>query len=146
MRFLYRWIANGLAFYLTLYLVDSLVAPRFLIERGWIAIVLAILLGGANSFIRPFPDFRTRRVRALTVMLLTVVGNMLFMELLILFGAPLWATNPGWVFLAAIFLTLVAALLNWLIGFRPPPPSKVVTRRLGVAKDVDDRQKRTGGP
>ena len=80
MRFLYRWIANGLAFYLTLYLVDSLVAPRFLIERGWIAIVLAILLGGANSFIRPFPDFRTRRVRALTVMLLTVVGNMLFME------------------------------------------------------------------
>jgi len=145
-RFLYRWIANGLAFYFTLYLVDSLVAPRFFIQGGWIAIVLAILLGGANSLIRPFPELRTRRVRALTVMLLTVVGNTLFMELVILFGAPLWATNPGWVFLTAIFLTLVAALLNWLIGFKPPPPTKVVTRRLGVAKDADERQKRTGGP
>ena len=146
MRFLYRWIANGLAFYLTLYLVDSLVAPRFLIERSWIALVLAILLGGANSLIRPFPDLRTRKVRALTVMSLTVVGNMLFMELVILFGAPLWATNPGWVFLTAILLTLVAALLNWLIGFKPPPPTKVVTRLLGVVKDSNERQKRMGGP
>jgi hypothetical protein len=141
-RLIYRWAANGLAFYLALYLVDSLVAPRFYLEKGWIAIVLATLLGGINSLIRPFPRFKTRRNRALTVVLLTVIGNMLFIEIVILLGAPLIASNPGWVLLTAILLTLLAALLNWIIGFRPKPPSKVVTRRLGVVKDTDERERR----
>ena len=94
MRLLYRWIANGLAFYLALYLVDSVLAPRFYIRSGWIAIVLAILLGGANSLVRPFPALRTKPGRALTAVLLTAIGNTIFIELLILFGAPLFASSP----------------------------------------------------
>ena len=42
MRFLFRWIANAVAFYLALYLVDSLMAPRFCVEAVWVAVILAV--------------------------------------------------------------------------------------------------------
>jgi uncharacterized membrane protein YvlD (DUF360 family) len=132
LRFTYRWATNTLAFYLALYLVDSLIAPRFYIEEGWIAIVLAIILSALNSLVRPFPRFRTRRNRALTVVGLTVVANWLFLHLIMWLGAPVSATNPIWVLGAARFLTLLAALLNHIVGFKPKEQPKVVTRELGL--------------
>lgn len=144
MRFLLRWIANALAFYLGLYLVDSLVAPRFWIQKGWIAIVLAILLGCVNSTVRPFPRFKTKRNRALTVVLLTVIANALVLQIIIWVGAPLSTSNPIWVLLVAIFLTLLAALLNGLVGFKPKEQPRPVTRELGVAGAARERE--NGGP
>jgi len=132
LRFSYRWATNALAFYLALYLVDSLIAPRFYLEKGWIAVVLAIVLGALNSLVRPFPRFKTRRKRALTVVGLTIAANWLFLHLIIWLGAPLSATNPIWVLGTAIFLTLLAALLNHLVGFKPKEEPKVVTRELGL--------------
>ena len=140
LRFSYRWATNALAFYLALYLVDSLIAPRFYLENGWIAIVLAIVLGALNSLVRPFPRFKTRRKRALTVVGLTVIANWLFLHLLLWLGAPFSATNPIWVLGTAIFLTLLAALLNHLVGFQPKEEPKVVTRELGLTdrtRDID---------
>jgi uncharacterized membrane protein YvlD (DUF360 family) len=144
LKFMLRWIANGLAFYLALYLVDSLVGPRFWIEKGWIAIVLAILLGCINSLIRPLPRFRTKRNRALTVALLTFIGNALVLLILIVAGAPLSVTNPVWIIVVAVFLTLLAMLLNWLIGFKQKGKPKVITREFGVAGTARERE--TGGP
>jgi uncharacterized membrane protein YvlD (DUF360 family) len=142
-KLLLRWIANGLAFYLALYLVDSLVAPRVWIQKGWIAIILAVLLGFVNSLIRPLPRFKTKRNRALTVALLTVIGNALVLQILIWAGAPLSTANPGWVIIVAIFLTLLAMLLNWLVGFKKKEPPRVVTRELGVSGTARGRE--TGG-
>jgi uncharacterized membrane protein YvlD (DUF360 family) len=133
LRFTYRWATNALAFYLALYLVDSLIAPRFYIEKGWAAVVLGILLGALNSLVRPFPRFKTRRNRALTVVGLTVIANWLFLHLVMWLGAPVSATNPIWVLGTAIFLTLLAALLNHIVGFKPKEQPKVVTRELGLA-------------
>lgn len=144
MRFMLRWMANGLAFYLALYLVDSLLAPRFWIEKGWIAIVLAVLLGCVNSLIRPFPRFKDRRNRALTVVLLTVICNALALQSLIWVGAPLSTTNPAWVLITAVVLTLLAALLNWIVGFKPKERPRPVTRELGVTGTTRERE--TRGP
>lgn len=151
LRFTYRWAANALAFYVALYLVDSLIAPRFYIEKGWIAIVLALVLGALNSLVHPFPRFKTRRKRALTVVSLMVLANWIFLHLVMLLGAPLSATNPIWVLGAAIFLTLLAALLNHIVGFEPKEQPKVVTRQLGLTdptREIDwtresERMRRT---
>lgn len=132
LRFSYRWATNALAFYLALYLVDSLIAPRFYLEKGWIALVLAIVLAALNSLVHPFPRFKTRRKRALTVVGLTVLANWLCLHLIMWLGAPFSATNPIWVLGTAIFLTLVAAPLNHLVGFKPKEEPKVVTRELGL--------------
>lgn len=145
MRFVYRWIANALGFYLGLYLVDSLIAPKFYIEHVWIAIFLAIALGCLNSLVRPFPRFKTKARRALAVEGLAVLGNFVFLMILIWIGAPLSATNPIWVLGTAIFLTLLSALLNWIIGFRPKPEPDVVTRRPGTGRRTPEADRARGG-
>ncbi len=60
MRFLLRWISNALAFYLALYLVDSLIAPRFFVGAVWVAILLGLLLGVLNSVARPLHRVRAK--------------------------------------------------------------------------------------
>ena len=145
MRFVYRWIANAVGFYLGLYLVDSLIAPKFYIEHVWIAIFLAIVLGCLNSLVRPFPRIKTKPRRALAVEGLTVLGNFLFLMIIIWIGAPLSATNPIWVLGTAIFLTLLAALLNWTIGFKPKEEPDVVTRRPGTARRTQGGDRARGG-
>jgi uncharacterized membrane protein YvlD (DUF360 family) len=141
LRFIYRYIANGLAFYLGLYLVDSLLAPRFYIEKGWIAIVLAALLGPVNSVVRPFRHFKTKRNRALGWFGLTALGNYLFMQIIILVGAPL-SGNPFCVALAAVFLTGLAVLLNSIVGFRPEDKPAVLTREHGLRRTTRTRERR----
>lgn len=141
MRFLYRWAANGLAFYLGLYLVDTLIAPWFYIRRGWIAIVLAVLMSCVNSMIRPFPRFKTRRKRSFGFFGLTALGNYLFMQIIVLLGSALTG-NPFGVLLAAIFLTLLAALMNHLIGFKPKEGPDIPTRDQGLDSTGTARQVR----
>jgi steroid 5-alpha reductase family enzyme len=146
LRFVVRWLANGLAFYLGLYLVDSLIAPWFYIRKGWIAIVLAILLGCANSLVHPFPRFKAKRNRSLGFFALTVLGNFFFMQIIIWLGAPLSAPNPIAVMFTALFLTLLAALMNHVVGFKPKEQSKVVTRGLGVTATARERERQKGRP
>ena len=48
MKGLARWVADALAFYLAIYLVDSLISPRLHVDAVWIAVVLAVLLALAR--------------------------------------------------------------------------------------------------
>jgi hypothetical protein len=43
---LFRWLAGSIAFYLALYLVDSLISPRFHVGAVWAAVVLIALYAG----------------------------------------------------------------------------------------------------
>ena len=65
MRFLLRWIANGLAIYLALYLVDSVAGGRFRVSAVWLVVILAVLLGLLNSLFRPLRRVRSRPLVAL---------------------------------------------------------------------------------
>ena len=136
MRFVFRWLANAISFYLALYLVDSLIAPRFWIEAVWVAVVLAVLLGWFNSLVKPLHRVKKNPGYALTVAVMTVLVNALIMQVFIWAGAPLSATHLLWVIVAAAFVSLLAGVLNWLIGFKPKekPGAGAVTRVTGITR------------
>jgi hypothetical protein len=134
LRFAYRWAANGLAFFLGLYLVDTLIAPYFHVKKLWLGIVLAVLLSAINSTNRPLRGYKANRGRAFGFFGLTTLGNYLFMQIIAWIGAPL-SGNPICIMVAAAFLTLLAAAMNHIVGFKPRKQPDVVTRehRLGDA-------------
>jgi putative membrane protein len=139
-KFLLRWSANALALYLALYLVDSLVAPRFWIKTVWIAPILAVLLGLLNSLVRPLPRLKTKPSRAMTVAALTVLANALVLQIFVWIGGPLSATNFAWMLVTAVFLSLLAGVINQLIGFKSKEKPKVITRDLRTPQEPRDRE------
>jgi putative membrane protein len=118
MKFWLRWLANTIAFYLALYLLDSLIAPRFYVQAVWVAVILAVLLGLFNSLFRPLHRLRARPYRALTVALFVLVVDALVLQICVWAGARLSATSPAWVAVAAVFLAVLSGVINWLIGFK----------------------------
>ena len=88
MKFLLRWIANSIAFYLALYLLDSLIAPRFWVQAVWVAVVLAIFLALVDSLIRPLHRLRTRPYRALVIALFALIVNALVLQIFVWAGEP----------------------------------------------------------
>lgn len=125
MKFWLRWLANGMAIFLGLYLVDSLLHGRFRLEATWAAIVTAVLLGFVNSFVRPLHRARSKPLRAGAVVILTVLVNALLLQIFVWVGADVTTQGFLWVVLAAAFVTLLAGVINWLVGFhqkeRPRP-------------------------
>jgi putative membrane protein len=139
MRLLLRWISNGLAFYLALYLVDSLVAPRFFVGAVWVAILLGLFLGALNSLVRPLHRMRSKPGQAWGVAVTTMIINALVIQLFMWVGAPLSATGFQWVLATALLLTILAGVINWLIGFKPPKEPNVITRDLRVSREARGR-------
>jgi putative membrane protein len=127
-KYMSRWIANSIALFLGLYLVDSLIAPRFWIKSWWIGVILAVLLGALNSLIRPLHRLRSRTQRSLTVTFATLVMNFLILQIFIWMGAPLSATSIVWVLVAAAFVSVLSGMLNWLIGFKKKEKPGTSTR------------------
>ena len=138
MRFVYRWLANIVAFYVGLYFVDTLISPFGLIKKQWLAIVLAVILAAINSTIRPFPKFKVNRGRAFGFFGLTALGNYVFLQIIALLGAPLSTNSFSLIFLA-IFLTLLAGAINHLVGFKPKDQPRVVTREHGMSDATRER-------
>ena len=146
MKFMLRWIANSIAFYLALYLVDSLIAPRFWLQAVWLGVILAVFLGLLNSLVRPLRRIGSRTFTALTVVVLTVLVNALILQIFIWIKAPLSATSIAWVMVTAAFLSLLAGVLNWLVGFKKKekPGARVRERRAAKKGDRKARRPRTG--
>jgi len=140
-RLLLRWMANALAFYLALYLMDSLIAPRFYVGAVWMAVILALVLGILNGLVRPLHRVRTKPQRALVVTAVTVVVNALILQIFMWMGAPLSSTGLHWLLITAIFLTLLGAVINWLIGFKPEKEPNVITRDLRTSRSARERER-----
>lgn len=128
MRAFLRWVANAVAFYLALYLVDSVAEGRFRVRAVWVAVVLAVLLGLVNSLIRPLRRVRSKPFLAISEAVLTVLLNALVLQIFLWTPAPLSAAHVGWVFLVAAFLSLLGGTLNWLIGFKKKKEPPIITR------------------
>ena len=139
MRLLLRWISNALAFYLALYLVDSLLAPRFFVGAVWVAILLGLFLGALNSLVRPLRRLRAKPGQACGIAAVNVIINAFVIQLFMWVGAPLSATGFQWVLATALFLTLLAGLINWLIGFKPTKEPNVITRDLRASREARGR-------
>jgi uncharacterized membrane protein YvlD (DUF360 family) len=116
LRFLARFAANTIAVYLALYLTDSVAGGRFLLGAVWVAVLLSLVLGFANSLVRPLHRVKAKTVRALVVTLLTLVANALVIQVFA-WATPLTAVNLSWVLVAAAFLTLLTGVISYLVGF-----------------------------
>jgi uncharacterized membrane protein YvlD (DUF360 family) len=139
MRFLVRWFANALAFYLALYLVDSLASPRLLIKAVWVAVLLALLLGALNSLVRPLHRMRAKPGQAWGTAAATVIVNALVIQIFVWIGAPLSAGGFQWVLVTALLLAFLGGLINWLVGFKPPKEPNVITRDLRESRQARGR-------
>jgi putative membrane protein len=125
-KFWLRWLANGLAIFLGLYLLDSLLHGRFVLEATWAAVLVAILLGFINSLVRPLHRARSKPLRAILTVVVTILVNGLILQIFVWVGADISTTGFVWVLLGAAFVTLLAGLINWLVGFNQkekPRPS-----------------------
>lgn len=140
MKFMLRWVANALAFYLALYLVDSVISPRLRIHAVWVAVILAVLLGALNGSIRPLYRLKARPGRATIVAVLTIVVNTLVLQIFVWAGASLSATSPVWVVATAVFLSILGGMINWLIGFRVKEKPGAGTRERRTAAQAADRE------
>jgi putative membrane protein len=128
-RFWLRWLANGAAIFLGLYLVDSLVDGRFRLEATWAAVVAAVLLGFVNSLVRPLHRARSKPLRAALTVLLTVLVNALLLQIFVWVGADVTTQGFLWVLLPAAFVTLITGLINWLVGFNQKERPRSVIRK-----------------
>lgn len=131
MRTMLRWTANAVAFYLALYLVDSVVGGRFKIGAVWVAALLGVILGLLNSLVRPLYRLKNKPGLAISEAIVTVLINVLVLQIVIWAGAPLTATSVIWVFAMAAFLTVLGGVINWLIGFnkKETPASRAREQR-----------------
>jgi putative membrane protein len=147
-KFLERFVANVVAVYLALYLVDSVADGRFRVGGVWVAILLGLVLGFLNSLIRPLHRIRAKTVRALIVALLTLIANSLIVQIFA-WATPLAVANISLLLLVALFLSVLMGLLNWLIGFAAPmkgrPPSDI-TRVRGPHASADDLRRKIPRP
>lgn len=138
MRYVFRLISNWLAFFVGLYLVDTILAPYFYLRKLWMAIVLALLLAAANSTNRPFRGYKTNRARAFGFFGLTVLANYLGMQIVAIIFAS-FTGNPIAIMFAAIFITLLTALINNIVGWKPAEQPKVVTRDQRISDATRER-------
>jgi putative membrane protein len=144
-KFWLRWLANGVAIFLALYLVDSLLHARFHLNATWPAVLAAIVLGFLNSFVRPLHRVKSKPQRAALATLITLLVNALILQLFVWVGADVTTRGFIWVLLAAALVTLVSGLINWQIGFggkEKPRPS--IRERPSATSSRDSR--RAAGP
>jgi len=113
-RFLLRWLINALAIY-----VASKVVPGIYVRDEWAIVVVALILGLVNAFIRPLLKFFTCPLIILTLGLFLFVINAAMLgltawvagQLGIGFGvANFWAALWG-----ALVISLVSLALTLLI-------------------------------
>jgi len=138
-KFWLRWTANSLAIFLALYLVDSVAGGRFRVEAVWAAVIVALLLGFLNSLVRPLRRARSKPLVAIVSAVLTVLVNTLVLQLFVWVGASLSADGFAWVLAMAVFISVLAGTINWLVGFSGKEKQRATARG-----QMDTRSPRDG--
>jgi putative membrane protein len=144
-KFWLRWLADGIAIFLALYLMDSLLHERFHLEATWAGVLAAIILGFLNSFVRPLHRVRSKPQRAALIAVLTLLVNAFILQLFVWVGADVTSRGFIWVLLAAALATVVSGLINWQIGFgRSEKPRTGVRERPGASSGGREGRKPDG--
>jgi putative membrane protein len=147
-RFIQRFVANAMAVFLALYLVDSVAGECFVLKGVWAAVILAFLLGLLNSIIRPLWRARTKPVSASAVAIATVLVNALILQALV-WAKALSSGGFAWVLLTAAFVTVITGTISWLIGFggtEKPRATASSEDKTPSERAIRDRSRRTRAP
>ncbi|MBQ9555501.1 MAG: phage holin family protein [Muribaculaceae bacterium] len=95
-------------------LITSLTLDGVAVDPWWWAVIVAIVLGFINSWIRPIVKFLSIPINMLTLGLFTLVINALMVMLCSwVIGPHFVVANFWWALLFSIVLTLVAWLLHF---------------------------------
>lgn len=106
MEVLLYWLVMGLAIVISAYIL-----PGVKVRNYWTALVVALVLGLVNFFIRPILLFLTLPINILTLGLFTFVVNTL-MILLVSAIVPDFKVRSFW---SALFFGIILAVVNYLL-------------------------------
>ncbi len=107
---IFRWLANALALFLTSYIVAGIHINDF-----WAAVVAAGVLGIVNALVRPILYLLTLPATILTLGLFTFVVNA-FMLVIVDWVTPGFAVDTFWsALLGAVLLSLFSAIFSALV-------------------------------
>lgn len=106
MRFIFNLLINALAVFVSAYILPGVKVDSFLT-----ALIVAIVLGVVNTFIKPILVLLTLPVTVLTLGLFIVVINAL-MVLLVSAVVPGFRVSGFW---WAIAFSLVLSLVSWFL-------------------------------
>lgn len=112
-RFVLRWIFNAVAIYLTTLIVAGLRVPAPAVTN---TIIIALVLGIVNAFIRPIVLLLTLPVNLLTLGLFTLVVNTLMLYL-VAAVTPLSILSFWSALIGALLIAVFSTLLSHI--FRP---------------------------
>lgn len=143
MKFWLRWTADALAIFLALYLVDSVARGRFHVNGVGVVVILALLLGLLNSFVRPLRRMRSKPFVALLAVALTVLVNALILQVFVSTGAALSRRHFVWILAVAAFVSLLAGAINWLVGFKSSEKVRPSRARPSAREKTQSRPQRT---
>ncbi len=112
-RFVLRWLFNAVAIYVTTLLVRGLRVPEPVVTN---TVVIALVLGIVNAFIRPVFLLLTLPFTIVTFGLFVLIVNAIVLYL-VAAVTPLEIQGFGSAFLGALIIAIVSTLLSHL--FRP---------------------------
>jgi putative membrane protein len=110
-RFLLRWLINAVAIYLTTRVISGIQVPDPLVRN---TIVIALVLGVVNAFIRPVVLLLTLPVNLLTLGLFTLIVNTLMLYL-VAAVTPLVIAGFWSAFIGALLIAIISTLLSHLV-------------------------------
>ncbi len=116
MNLIFNWLVSAVAIVIAAYLV-----PRVSLDSFFTALVVAVVLGLVNAFIKPFLIILTLPVNVLTLGLFTFVINagLVWIAQLVVPGFDIG--NFGWAMIFAILLSLINLLFR---GMNTPANSQ----------------------
>jgi putative membrane protein len=107
MHFFLRLFVHSLAVFITAY-----ITPGVNIASFWIAVIVAVVLGVLNAFLKPILIFLTFPINILTLGLFTLVIN----TLLILLTSSLVRGFEVEGFFSALIFGIILTLVNWFLS------------------------------
>lgn len=102
-----RLILSSVAVGITAYFMDSVT-----IEPWWVAVIVAVVLGAINSFVRPVVKFFSFPITVLTLGLFSLIINGLMVLLCAWLIKGFIVEGLG----AAILFSIILACVNWLLN------------------------------
>ena len=109
--FIWRVIINALALFAL-----AAIFRTIEIDTVFSGIIAALILGLLNAFIRPVALILSLPINILTLGLFTLIVNGFMLWLVSRLVSGFHLAGFGTAIIAAIFLSIISALLSWLLG------------------------------
>jgi putative membrane protein len=103
-------------------LIVSYIVPGFVIDSFWSAVIVAVILGLVNAFIRPLILLLTLPINIVTLGLFTLIINGLMLMLVA-------AIVPGFA-VSGLWAAILASIVLWLVSMVTQGFTKAVTRQV----------------